>query len=89
MPRGVGWENQEQTIGYSNLNSTTHSCLPYSCTVQPVASWFEGLCRSKRQEIELALNDLKNRDRELEPILKANVEFEFASLILTINYLFC
>lgn len=70
-----GWENQEQTIGYSNLNSTTHSCLPNSSTVQPVASWFEGLCRSKRQEIELALNDLKNRDRELEPILKANVEF--------------
>ncbi|MDJ0555720.1 MAG: hypothetical protein QNJ68_15010 [Microcoleaceae cyanobacterium MO_207.B10] len=70
-----GWENQQQTIYDFSLKSASYKSLPNDSIVEPVSSWFDGLCRSKRQEIELALNDLESRGQEIEAILKANIEF--------------
>ncbi|NEQ71958.1 MAG: hypothetical protein F6K23_02050 [Okeania sp. SIO2C9] len=70
-------EKQIIPLSTNNAISTLYGrCMqrPYNCDIQCNCSYFQGLGKNKRQEIELALKDLKNRDQYLEPILKANIE---------------
>ncbi|GGA22695.1 hypothetical protein [Okeania sp. KiyG1] len=71
------WINEfsdEKQIIPLSTNNTISTFLLYNCDVQCNCSSFQGLGKNKRQEIELALKDLKNRAQYLEPILKANIE---------------
>ena len=71
------WLNEytdEKQIIPLSPNNTISTFLLYNCDFQCNCSSFQGLGKNKRQEIELALKDLKNRDQYLEPILKANIE---------------
>ncbi|MEM1172784.1 MAG: hypothetical protein AAGJ08_27840 [Cyanobacteria bacterium P01_H01_bin.35] len=70
-------DNQQKLIPLSE-NSRIPQLLLSSCVDRANCSYFKGLSKSKRQEIELALKDLKNRDQDLEPILAANIELIIA-----------
>ncbi|MGD1804953.1 eIF2A-related protein [Dapis sp. BLCC M126] len=65
--------HQQQLIPLSE-NPIIPQLLLSSCVDQANCSYFKGLSKNKRQEIDLALKDLKNRDQDLEPILAANIE---------------
>ncbi|MDY7004511.1 MAG: hypothetical protein SWX82_11270 [Cyanobacteriota bacterium] len=67
------YTDEKQIIPLSR-NNTISTFLLYNCDFQCNCSSFQGLGKNKRQEIELALKDLKSRAEYLEPILKANIE---------------
>ncbi len=68
-----GNQQQEQLIPLSE-NRIISPLLFSSCVELAHCYYFKGLSKSKRQEIEFALKDLKNREQDLEPILAANIE---------------
>ncbi|NEO54743.1 MAG: hypothetical protein F6K54_17650 [Okeania sp. SIO3B5] len=70
-------EKQIIPLSTNNTVSTLYGpCIqrPYNCIEHRNFSSFQGLGKNQRQEIELALKDLKDRAQYLEPILKANIE---------------
>ncbi len=66
--------NKQQELIPLSVKNTIPKLLLSSCVNQPNCYYFKALSKSKRQEIELALKDIKNRDQNLEPILQANIE---------------
>jgi len=66
--------NEQQQL-ITSLNNRTSKFLLPSFPEQSNYNSLKRLSKNKRQEIDFAFNDLKGRDQNLEPILKAKIEF--------------